>query len=188
MTPEPRPAGAGLPADSSSPGPPVGISSPTVTAGIRIRTAVPADYDRIAPVLDAWWGRPVLPSLPRLFLDHFHGTSLIAERAGARGDAEQDRLAGFLIGFPSGSLPPERAYLHFVGVAPDARAIGLGRQLYQEFFARMRALGCRHVSAITAPSNAASIAFHRRLGFTVSDPIEGYNGPGTRIVRFDREL
>jgi hypothetical protein len=43
-----------------------------------LRPARPADYDAIAAVVDDWWGRPVLSSIPRLFLDHFHRTSLIA--------------------------------------------------------------------------------------------------------------
>lgn len=51
----------------------------TVSGPYVIRSARPADYDAIAAVVDDWWGRPVLPSLPRLFLDHFHRTSLVAE-------------------------------------------------------------------------------------------------------------
>lgn len=56
-----------------------------------IRKAAPRDYDRIITVIDAWWGRPISLALPRLFLDHFHETSLIAEH--------HDDLAGFLVGF-----------------------------------------------------------------------------------------
>jgi hypothetical protein len=58
---------------------------------ISLRTARAADYDGIIAVADDWWGRPVHRALPRLFLDHFHDTSLIAERSGGE-------LAGFLIG------------------------------------------------------------------------------------------
>ncbi len=38
---------------------------------MELRTATPADYDRIIGVVDDWWGRPIAGSLPRLFLDHF---------------------------------------------------------------------------------------------------------------------
>jgi hypothetical protein len=39
-----------------------------VTSDLTLRPATPADYDRIAAVLDDWWGRPVGHALPRLFL------------------------------------------------------------------------------------------------------------------------
>ncbi len=145
-----------------------------------LRPAVPEDYDPIAGVVDDWWGRPILPSLPRLFLDHFHRTSLVAER-------EDGQMAGFLIGFPSPSLLDE-AYIHFVGVSPEARAGGVGRSLYDRFFAIARDHGRRTVKAVTSPVNAPSIAFHGRMGFTVSDPVPGYAGPGTALVTFERAI
>ncbi len=150
-----------------------------VTNDLTLRTATAADYDRIAAVLDDWWGRPVSHALPRLFLDHFHATSAVAE---AGGD-----LAGFLIGFLSPSLP-DAAYIHFAGVHPARRRDGLGRLLYERFFAVATAHGAAVVSAVTAPVNERSIAFHAALGFTVSDPVPGYDGPGDVKVRFERPL
>ncbi|MBF8187421.1 GNAT family N-acetyltransferase [Nonomuraea sp. K274] len=152
--------------------------TPTPTA-YPLRTATPADYDAIAAVVDDWWGRPILPSLPRLFLDHFHRTSLVAE--GPEG------MAGFLIGFVSPSEPDE-AYIHFVGVAPAARTSGLARTMYERFFDLARHHDRQVVKAITAPVNQTSIAFHRRMGFQVGDPVPGYNGPGTSLVTFVRPL
>jgi ribosomal protein S18 acetylase RimI-like enzyme len=142
--------------------------------------ARPGDYDEIIAVVDDWWGRPVAGSLPRLFLDHFHRTSLVARDSGGG-------LAGFLVGVLSPSRAG-RAYIHFVGVSPDARGTGLGRRLYQEFFALAREAGCVGAGAITAPVNAASIAFHRSMGFTVTGPVEDYDGPGRHMMVFDRVL
>jgi len=146
---------------------------------IRLRTAAAADYDRIIVVLDDWWGRPVRQALPRLFLDHFHATSFVAERDGD--------LAGFLIGFMSPSLP-DAAYIHFVGVHPQFRGSGLARVLYQRFFELAAADGRGVVRAVTAPRNTGSIAFHTAMGFTVTEPIPGYDGPSSGKVVFERRL
>jgi ribosomal protein S18 acetylase RimI-like enzyme len=146
---------------------------------VRLRTAAAADYDPIIAVLDDWWGRPVRQALPRLFLDHFHATSLVAERDGD--------LAGFLIGFMSPSLP-DTAYIHFVGVHPAFRGNGLARALYQRFFELAAADGRRVVRAVTAPRNTGSIAFHTAMGFTVTEPIPGYDGPSSGKVVFERRL
>lgn len=147
---------------------------------VSIRTARPCDYDRLAPVVDAWWGRPVQQGLPRLFLDHFWRTSLIAEN-------DQGELRGFLVGVlsPSDAL---MAYVHFAAVAPEERRSGLATALYERFFELARGDGRTTVRAITSPQNVQSISFHRRLGFGVSPPMPDYNGPGTAAVEMERAL
>lgn len=148
--------------------------------GWELYTARPADYDEIIAIVDDWWGRAIAGSLPRLFLDHFHRTSLIAR-------APDGTFAGFLVGMISAS-EPGCAYIHFVGVAPAARGTGLGRRLYEAFFELARAAGCERAGVITAPVNVGSIAFHKSMGFTVTGPIAGYNGPGKDMMVFDRPL
>jgi ribosomal protein S18 acetylase RimI-like enzyme len=150
-----------------------------VNPEIALRAATPADYDPIIALVDDWWGRPIRSALPRVFLDHFHATSTIAEADGA--------LAGFLIGFLSPSQP-DAAYIHFVGVDPALRGNGLARTLYQRFFALAAADDRRLVRAITAAGNAASIAFHSAMGFTVSPPIPHYDGDPAAKVLFERSL
>ena len=150
------------------------------TAGeIVVRAARPADYDAIAAVADGWWGRPIVGVIPRLFLDHFHTTSLVAEQDG--------ELAGFLVGFLSPSQPGE-AYIHFVGVAPQLRRTGLAGDLYTRFFALAEGRGRTVVSAVTSPVNTGSVAFHRRLGFTVAGPVPDHDGPGHALMTFRRSL
>ncbi|MGC8487229.1 MAG: GNAT family N-acetyltransferase [Clostridia bacterium] len=59
-----------------------------------------------------------------------------------------------------------------------------------------RASGCTRLKAITSPGNAASIAFHRRMGFTLlGDPddrgvpvVRDYSGPGVDRVVMVRPL
>jgi ribosomal protein S18 acetylase RimI-like enzyme len=149
-----------------------------VTTDRPLRPARPEDYDAIAALVDDWWGRPVLASLPRVFLDHFHRTSLVAEQGAG--------LRGFLVGIISPS-EADQAYIHFVGVHPEDRARGLARAMYERFFQLARAHDRRTVGAITSPVNRASIAFHRRMGFTAS-PHAGHNGPGQDMVVFTRTL
>jgi ribosomal protein S18 acetylase RimI-like enzyme len=146
---------------------------------ITVRTARPDDHDLIVRVVDEWWGRPIANVLPRLFIDHFHATSLIAELDGD--------LVGFLIGFHSPSARDE-AYVHFVGVSPAVRGSGLARRLYETFFAAAVRDGCTRVRAITSPVNSGSIAFHRAMGFTVNGPVPDYDGPGIERILFERTL
>jgi predicted GNAT superfamily acetyltransferase len=146
---------------------------------ITLRTATAADYDQIIAVVDDWWGRPVGHALARVFLDHFYATSTIADSDGG--------LAGFLIGFLSPSRP-DAAYIHFVGVHPRLRGNGLARVLYERFFTLAAANGRRVVTAITAPGNAGSIAFHTAMGFTVTPPIPDYDGANSPKVLFERRL
>jgi ribosomal protein S18 acetylase RimI-like enzyme len=155
-------------------------TAPPGQAGFTVRFARPADYDPIIGCVDHWWGRPISRSLPRLFLDHFHRTSMIAETG-------EGSLAGFLIGFLSPSLP-DAAYIHFVGVDPRLRGRGLARELYRRFFALAAADGRSVVKAITAPVNSGSIAFHTALGFRVTGPVPGYDGQSADMMVFERRL
>jgi len=124
---------------------------------------------------------------PRLFLQHFAGTSLIVETQG--GD-----LVGFVVAFVSQD-DPRLGYIHFVGVAPDRRASGLGRELYDRTFGILRSRGCTRVMATTAPINTASVSFHTAVGFgrvpeprTGSDSWQDYDGAGRDKVVFLRSL
>lgn len=126
--------------------------------------------------------------LPKLFFIHFHQTSFVAEHDGT--------VVGFLAGFVSQTFPDE-AYIHFIGVHHEFRKLGVARRLYDQFFATVKALNCRVVRCVTSPVNKTSIAFHRRLGFSIqpSDknvdgiPVaENYDGRGGDRVLFFKRL
>ena len=139
--------------------------------GVQIRHAQPSDYGRVIQHVNAWWGgREMAPMLPKLFFLHFEGTSFVAER-------KDGTIAGFLIGFLSQTNEDE-AYVHFVGVAPDQRGSGLGRDLYERFFSAAREQGRTVVRCVTSTSNTDSIAFHEALGFEVDRVAKDYDGPG----------
>ncbi len=118
--------------------------------------------------------------LPRLFFLHFEGTSFVAE------DDDGD-LAGFVCGFLSQTDPGE-AYIHFVGVSPEHRGGGVGRTLYERFFAEVRDEGRSAVRCVTSPANEDSVAFHAALGFQVDRVVEDYDGPGEDRVLLLKRL
>jgi len=129
----------------------------------RMRQLMPEDFPFVTSVVDAWWGgRPVRHLLPKLFFEHFTNTSFAVP--------SENGLSGFLIGFQSQAFPSV-AYIHLVGVSPEARGQGIGRSMHSAFFAKVRQLGCTQVRCITSPVNVASVAFHRALGFE-SEPSE----------------
>lgn len=133
-----------------------------------IRNILSSDYYSIITVVNDWWGgRQMADLLPRLFFDHFQETSFAIEK--------DDTIMAFLIGFCSQSQPGE-AYIHFVGVHPDHRQHGLGKQLYRLFFEKVKEQGCHTVRCITSPVNTGSIAYHMKMGFRIETGDMTVNG------------
>jgi GNAT superfamily N-acetyltransferase len=163
----------------------------------ELRQAREDDHPAIAAGLQTWWTHPGMSEagareraalVPRLWLQHFASTSLVAQH--------EDQLVGFLIGFLSQDRPDE-GYIHFVGVAPDARRASVGRSLYQWFFETCRQAGRTRVRCVSSPQNTLSVTFHTAMGFQVEPGTAGpgpnlakadYDGPGVHRVAFVRAL
>ncbi len=172
--------------------PAAAAASADADPGVILRRPVEADHARMVEVIDEWWGgRPLRALLPRLWLQHFTGTSWIAEEA-------DGRLRGFLVGFVSAD-DPTTGYVHLIASDPNRRKRGIGRALYERAFADLAAHGAVRVRAITWPGNRVSVGFHRAMGFRIDDgagtqPIYGtpaypdYDGPGEDRVVFVRDL
>lgn len=127
--------------------------------GLKIRNSRPSDHQRIIGVLKDWWGgRDLTWMLPKLFLTHFCTTSFVIEK--------NDALIAFLIGFLSPARSDE-GYIHFAGVHPDYRGIGIGAFLYDRFFGICKASGRNIIRACTSPVNIESIEFHKKIGFNI---------------------
>ncbi len=156
---------------------------------LRLRHVERSDHARVLAVMDDWWGgRPMSSRLSHVFFVHFRPTSFLFECG--------DELLAFLLGFTSQTTPNE-AYVHFVGVHPDFRGLGLARRLYERFFTAANLKGCDVVRSHTSPTNALSIAFHVAMRFEIDpgdDVIDGvpvwrdYSGTGEHRVRFVRHL
>jgi GNAT superfamily N-acetyltransferase len=127
--------------------------------GLEMRNSEPSDHQKIINVLKEWWGgRDLTWMLPKLFLIHFNNTSFVIEK--------RDELIAFLIGFLSPARPKE-GYIHFAGVHPDYRGIGIGGFLYNRFFKICKENGHDTIRACTSPVNKGSIEFHKKIGFNV---------------------
>jgi ribosomal protein S18 acetylase RimI-like enzyme len=158
-------------------------------SSLTFRRPIPQDWDRVVAAMPDWWGgRDLRSMLPKIFFEHFRGTSFVVEH--------EDRLLGFLVGFFCSDHDGE-AYIHFVGVDPGWRRTGLAGDLYGRFIAMARADGRTVVRAVTAPVNKASIAFHTSLGFSILPgdaevdglPVTTDRGPqGDYVVRFELRL
>jgi GNAT superfamily N-acetyltransferase len=96
--------------------------------------------------------------LSHVFFSHFAPTSFVIE-------TDTD-LVGFLLGFLSQTGGGE-VYIHFVGVRPEFRRLGLGRRLYERLVAAARMHERAWVCSFTSPGNRVSIAFHLRMGFVL---------------------
>ena len=122
---------------------------PADLGDLTFRRPTEADHPRVVDVIDHWWGeRRMRHMLPRLWLEHFSGTSWIVER-------EDGRLAGFVVAFVSQDHP-DTGYVHMIAAEPNRRRRGLGRALYERAFADLAARGARRVEAVTWPGNRTS--------------------------------
>lgn len=156
---------------------------------MKIRNVKESDYNVINRILDEWWGgRHVSGMLPKLFFIHFKETSLVAEASG--------NIIGFIVGFISPTYPNE-AYIHFVGVDPEQRNNGLGRELYTLFIDIVRKKGCQTIRCVTSPVNKTSIKFHIKMGFDIEPgdyiidevPVtKDYDGAGGDRVLFQKKI
>jgi GNAT superfamily N-acetyltransferase len=133
---------------------------------ILVRPARESDQPALVRLVDEWLGRPTHQQLPRLWLQHFAGTSFVAEDGSGR-------PVGLAVGFVSQDRPAE-AYLHLLGVAPGQRRRGVGRALAGAFGEAVAARGARTVTTIAWPGEPGCLRFLGALGFTVDA------GPGTR--------
>jgi len=109
--------------------------------------------------MPGWWeGRDLTSMLPKVFFVHFNNTVYLAEL--------KNELVGFLVGFLSQS-DENVGYIHFVGVHPTYRKAGIGRLLYQKFYAACRTKHRSIIKSCTSPINKLSIDFHIRMGFDI---------------------
>jgi len=114
-----------------------------------ISACTPEDYAQILGDLAEFWDGRDVRHLHHPFLIHEFGNSVFVIRDGSR-------VVAYPFGFLSQTEPAGN--VHAVAVRASARRRQLAQRLYDHFIQFARQRGCRHVKAITTPSNAGSIA------------------------------
>jgi GNAT superfamily N-acetyltransferase len=122
---------------------------------IEISICTDQDYTQILDALHEFWGARDTRHLHHPFLVHEFGNSAFVIRDGAQ-------VVAYLFGFLSQTEPV--GYVHTLAVRASARRRRLAQGLFGHFVEFARRHGCKHVKAITTPSNLESIAFHKSLG------------------------
>ena len=150
---------------------------------MKIRGVTKTDFDYIVSVLDRWWGGPSSDRAHPVFFYELGRDALIAEKDG--------EVVGFLLGFFAGGQAPcdepTVAYVHLVGIHPEHRRLGVGKELYARFTERASKAGAATLKAITTVGNEGSARFHEALGFE-STEVADYAGPGRSRVVFTKDL
>lgn len=104
------------------------------------------------------------PNSPYAYLmlaAHFAETCVLAERDG--------RVVGFVAAFRS-PAQPESAFVWQIGVLPETRGHGVGKELLKRLLARPACREVRYLEATVAPSNRASVRLFRGLARDVGAP------------------
>ena len=154
---------------------------------MEISICTEQDYSQILDALHEFWGARDIRYLHHAFLVHEFGNSAFVIRDGAE-------VVAYLFGFLSQTEPV--GYVHTLAVRVSARRRRLGQELFGHFVEFARRHGCKHVKAITTPSNLESIAFHKSLGMQLlgepnSDGIPvapDYAGHGAARVVFGKAI
>jgi GNAT superfamily N-acetyltransferase len=145
---------------------------------MHIRGITKSDFDYIVSVLDRWWGGPSAERAHPVFFYELGDQALIAE--------EDGQVVGFLLGFIAPTHPPT-GYVHLVGIHPDHRRRGVGKELYKQFTDRCRTHGARRLKAMATVGNENSTRFHLALGFQLREEPD-YAGPGRARLVFTKDL
>lgn len=129
------------------------------------------EIDDLAPVFhlgEELFDSDILPSLYRTWdeyevIDFFNTNPefcLVAEHKG--------KVAGFVIGniIEKNNSPWKYGYLVWMGVAPEAKRLGLGIKLFKQFKSLMKKNGVRMLIVDTDAENIGAITFFQKMGFS----------------------
>ena len=98
----------------------------------------------------------------------------------------------FLVGESSGRIVAtimagydgHRGWVNYLAVAPEHRAKGHGRRLMRHIEECLTAIGCPKLNIQVRSSNAAVVAFYRKIGYSIDDAVS----LGKRLIPDSGEL
>ena len=145
-----------------------GISVERERAVVTIRPAAEHDVGALHRVDRLVFGRLAYPYFALRQLMDVHARHCVVADDGSR-----------LIGYCLGALSarPKVGWILGLGVLPDARGAGYGRELVGEAVRRIVADGAREVRLFVDPDNIVAIHVYERLGFQVCGFRPHYFGP-----------
>lgn len=137
------------------------------TAPITLRRAAPGDRDAVIAVEAG--STPGLRYVARVFDDFV---------ADARGEFTVAELGGAIVGCAKLTrLADGSAWLETLRVAPAFQGLGVGKRLYEGFFAFARREGISTMRMYTGVTNAASKGLAERFGFRLAGTFRGAGRP-----------
>ncbi|MEV6176115.1 GNAT family N-acetyltransferase [Streptomyces sp. NPDC052016] len=136
---------------------------------LRIRAATEEDLPHIVRLdAEAFPADPYPYFVLRQLLASFPDFVFVVE------DGED--LGGYVLSTPPNAA---RSWILSLGIAPDLRGQGLGRQLMTHILTHLRAEGVHSVSLSVEPGNDTAVALYESLGFAPDPggPRKDYFGP-----------
>jgi ribosomal protein S18 acetylase RimI-like enzyme len=87
-------------------------------------------------------------------------------------------VSGEIVASVMAGYDGHRGWLHYVGVHPSSRRLGIGRALLDEVEIRLRAMGCPKINLQVRTENREAMAFYRAVGY-VEDEVLSF---GRRLI------
>jgi GNAT superfamily N-acetyltransferase len=150
---------------------------------VEITRATAADFREIVrDIVDFWGSDRTLGMHNAMYVHELADSSYVARDSNKDGG----RIVAYLFGVVAETR--KVGYVALVGVRASHRRQGLGQRLYELFADYARGRGCTTLTAVTDPSNAASIAFHTgRIGMRCTI-VKDYAGFGADRAVFAKEI
>jgi len=143
---------------------------------IEIREARPEEYAETGVVTANAYRELFSETEPHSYLEEIADVAGRAPRTTILVAVDGDRIVGSatleLDGRTSedaGPLAPDEAHIRMLGVDPDVRRVGVGRQLMAACEARARAAGRTRMTLHTTPSSRAAREMYTSLGYERSE-------------------
>jgi ribosomal protein S18 acetylase RimI-like enzyme len=81
------------------------------------------------------------------------------------------KIGGAIVATVMGGFDRHRGWVSYLAVAPEHRKQGLGRVLMQHVEGALQARGCPKINIQVRSTNAAALAFYRRIGYGTDDVV-----------------